>query len=278
MILQPHITIAYSQSGMMAPDGRCKFGDANGDGYVRSEGVGVVLLKPPRRRARRRRSASGRDPRQRGQQRRRVGRHLGQPSRDGQAALLRAAYRAAGVDPQQVGYVEAHGTGTRAGDPVELGALGDVLAPGRAAGQRAACVGSVKTNIGHTEGAAGVAGLLKCVLALQHGEVPASLHLDQPNPRHPLGRAALRRADLAPSPGPAPRLAALRRRDRRSASAAPTPTSCSRRRPEPAPPAPRRRPSPAAPRALGGNADRARARWRRSYVDLLATAGRERGT
>ena len=116
----------------MAPDGRCKFGDANGDGYVRSEGVGVVLLKPladaladgdpdPRR-----------HPRQRGQQRR-AGERSPRPRRaaSGQAAMLRAAYADAGVDPRTVGYVEAHGTGTRAGDPVELGALGDVLAPGR---------------------------------------------------------------------------------------------------------------------------------------------------
>ena len=180
VILQPHISIAYSQSGMMAPDGRCKFGDADGDGYVRSEGVGVVLLKrltdsiadgDPIR-AVIRGSAVNNDGRTSG--------HLSTPSRSGQAAMLRAAYADAGVAPQSVGYVEAHGTGTRAGDPVEFGALGDVLAPGRT-GERC-LVGSVKTNIGHTEGAAGLAGLIKCVLALQHGEVPPSLHLRRRNP------------------------------------------------------------------------------------------------
>ncbi|MGH9134526.1 MAG: type I polyketide synthase, partial [Ilumatobacteraceae bacterium] len=184
VILQPSISIAYSQSGMMAPDGHCKFGDANGDGYVRSEGVGVILLKPLSAalasgdpvRAVIRGSAVNNDGRGSG--------HMATPSRTGQAAMLRAAYANAGMAPEQVGYVEAHGTGTRAGDPVEIGALGDVLAADRAAGSRC-MVGSVKTNLGHTEGAAGMAGLIKCVLALQHGEVPGSLHLREPNPAIP---------------------------------------------------------------------------------------------
>ena len=184
VILQPQITIAYSQSGMMAPDGRCKFGDANGDGYVRSEGAGLVVLKPLARaladgdpiRAVIRGSAVNNDGRGSG--------HMATPSRTGQAAMLRAAYANAGVAPHRVQYLEAHGTGTRAGDPVELGALGDVLAPDRPDGTRC-LVGSVKTNIGHTEGAAGMAGLLKCVLSLQQGAVPASLHFRHPNPAIP---------------------------------------------------------------------------------------------
>ncbi len=184
VILQPHISIAYSQSGMMAPDGHCKFGDAKGDGYVRSEGAGVVLLKPLSKaladgdpiRALIRGSAVNNDGRGSG--------HLATPSRTGQAAMLRRAYADAGVSPGRVGYIEAHGTGTRAGDPIELGALGDVLAAGRPASSRC-FVGSVKTNIGHTEGAAGMAGVLKSVLALQHGEVPASLHLQELNPAVP---------------------------------------------------------------------------------------------
>ncbi|MET0791815.1 MAG: type I polyketide synthase [Polyangiaceae bacterium] len=184
VILQPHIWIAYSQSGMMAEDGHCKFGDARGDGYVRSEGVGVVLLKPLSRaeadgdriQAIIRGSAVNNDGRGSG--------HLATPSRAGQAAMLRKAYADADVEPARVGYVEAHGTGTRTGDPIELAALGDVLAPGRALDSRC-WIGSVKTNIGHTEGAAGMAGVLKCVLALQHRELPASLHFQEPNPAVP---------------------------------------------------------------------------------------------
>jgi acyl transferase domain-containing protein len=98
--------------------------------------------------------------------------------------MLRTAYADAGVAPSRVRYVEAHGTGTRTGDPVEIGALGDVLAAGRTGNARC-FVGSVKTNIGHTEGAAGMAGILKSVLAIEHGTVPASLHLTEPNPAGP---------------------------------------------------------------------------------------------
>jgi acyl transferase domain-containing protein len=184
IILQPHISIAYSQSRMMAPDGRCKFGDARGDGYVRSEGAGLVVLKTlaqaqadgDRIYALIRGSAVNNDGRSSGS--------MGTPSRSGQQALLRSAYRDAGRPAAEVGYVEAHGTGTRAGDPVELGALSDVLGEGRAAGARAA-VGSVKTNFGHTEGAAGVAGFIKAALALQHRQIPASLHCREPNPAIP---------------------------------------------------------------------------------------------
>ena len=131
VILQPHITVAYSQSGMMAPDGRCKFGDADGDGYVRSEGVGILVLKRlsdaradgDTIHAVIRGSAVNNDGRGSG--------HLATPSREGQAAMLTTAYAHAGVSPAAVDYVEAHGTGTRAGDPVELGAVSDVMAEGR---------------------------------------------------------------------------------------------------------------------------------------------------
>jgi acyl transferase domain-containing protein/acyl carrier protein len=180
-ILQPHISIAYSQSRMMAPDGRCKFGDARGDGYVRSEGAGVVVLKSLDRAltdgdriyAVIRGSAVNNDGSSGGS--------LGTPSRSGQEELLRRAYKDAGCSAAKVGYVEAHGTGTRAGDPIELGALGAVLGEGRAAGFKA-LVGSIKTNFGHTEGAAGVAGLIKTVLALHHRRIPASLHCADLNP------------------------------------------------------------------------------------------------
>ncbi|MEO8057465.1 MAG: type I polyketide synthase [Burkholderiales bacterium] len=179
VILQPHIHVAYSQSRMMAPDGRCKFGDASGDGYVRSEGAALILLKALDRAladgdriyALVRGSAVNNDGRSSGS--------MGTPSRIGQEELLRSAYRDAGVSPGRVGYIEAHGTGTRAGDPVELAALGAVLSEGREPNQRAR-VGSVKTNIGHTEGAAGIAGLIKVALSLHHASIAPSLHCKTP--------------------------------------------------------------------------------------------------
>jgi myxalamid-type polyketide synthase MxaE and MxaD len=186
IILQPHVSIAYSQSRMLAADGRCKFGDASGDGYVRSEGAGLVVLKALDRAiadgdriyAVIRGSAINNDGRTSGS--------MGTPSRVGQEKLLRQALRDAGVTPGSVGYIEAHGTGTRAGDPVELGALSDVLGEGRGAGPRAR-VGSVKTNFGHTEGAAGVAGLIKVALSLHHQTIPPSLHCKELNSAVPWG-------------------------------------------------------------------------------------------
>ena len=184
VILQPHISVAYSQSQMLAPDGRCKFGDARANGYVRSEGAALVALKSLSR-ARRDGDrvyavilggAVNNDGRSGG--------FMTTPGQGGQEDMLRKAYQSAGVSPGLVQYVEAHGTGTRAGDPVELGALGAVLAEGRASGRKCA-VGSVKTNLGHTEGAAGVAGLIKVALGLFHRTIPASLHMQEPSPAIP---------------------------------------------------------------------------------------------
>ena len=107
---------------------------------------------------------------------------MGRPSRIGQEEVLRSALRDGGVTPAQLDYVEAHGTGTRAGDPVELDALAAVASEGRASTAPRLWVGSVKTNIGHTEAAAGVAGLIKASLMLQRGMIPRSLHFDEPNP------------------------------------------------------------------------------------------------
>ncbi|NIM40823.1 MAG: SDR family NAD(P)-dependent oxidoreductase [Hydrogenophaga sp.] len=210
LILQPHISIAYSQSRMMAPDGRCKFGDADGDGYVRSEGAGLVVLKPLARAqadgdriyAVLRGSAVNNDGRSSGV--------MGRPSRIGHEEMLRTAYRDAGVAPSSVSYVEAHGTGTRAGDPVEIDALAKVLGEGREAGSTC-LMGSVKTNIGHTEGAAGVAGLIKACLALHHQRIPASLHCRTPNPAvawSTLPVAIAREAQAWPR-GTAPRFAGV---------------------------------------------------------------------
>lgn len=183
-ILQPHITIAYSQSKMMAPDGHCKFGDHRADGYVRSEGAGLVVLKRlsdaiadgDRIYAVIQGSAVNNDGRS--------GDYLATPSQAGQMEMLRRAYHNAGITPDKVQYIEAHGTGTRAGDPVEIGAIGQVCSVNRPA-DRPLYVGSVKTNLGHTEGAAGVAGLIKIALAVHHRQIPASLHLEQKNPTIP---------------------------------------------------------------------------------------------
>lgn len=184
VILEPSISIAYSQSRLMAPDGRCKFGDARADGYVRSEGAGLVVLK------RLSSALSDRDPiyalilgsavNNDGHS----GGSLGTPGRQGQEELLRKAYRRAGISPSRVHYVEAHGTGTSAGDPVELQALGAIVGEGRAQ-DRPCFVGSVKTNIGHTEGAAGIAGLIKVALSLKQGTIPGNLHFENPNPYIP---------------------------------------------------------------------------------------------
>lgn len=202
IILQPHIHIAYSQSRMMAPDGRCKFGDATGDGYVRSEGVAVLVLKPleaarqdgDRVYAVIRGSAVNNDGSSSGS--------MGRPSRIGQVELLQKAYADAGVAASAVGYVEAHGTGTRAGDPVELAAIAEAMSGGSAEGSRA-WVGSVKTNFGHTEAAAGLAGLIKAALVVRNEIVPPSLHFHQPNPSIPwdqLPVAIPQRVEPLPSP------------------------------------------------------------------------------
>jgi acyl transferase domain-containing protein/acyl carrier protein len=190
IILNPDHTIGFSQGRMMAPDGHCKAFDARADGYVRSEGAGVVILKPLSR------AQVDGDPIYaliRGGSSNNDG-HCElfmAPSLEGQQAGLRMAYRDAGIDPRQVQYVEAHGTGTSVGDPVEINALGSVLCERRSA-SRPLFVGSVKTNIGHTEGAAGLAGLIKAALCLKHGMIPPNLHFHQPNPAIPWQKYALK--------------------------------------------------------------------------------------
>src|SRR5262249_11581856 len=162
----------FCKASMISPSGRCRAFAASADGYVRSEGAGVVVLKPLERAhadgdrvyAVLLGSAINED-----------GRTVGMtvPGSDAQRALLRAALASAGVAPDEVQAVEAHGTGTPVGDPIEAGALGAELGAGRPGG--APClIGSVKTNIGHLEAASGMAGLIKTALALHHGELPAS--------------------------------------------------------------------------------------------------------
>lgn len=182
LILEPTISIGYSRSKMLAPDGRCKFGDASANGYVRSEGVGLVVLK------RLADAVADHDPIYAvilGSAVNNDGQSSGElvaPGIPSQSQLLRDSCQNAAISPSQIGYAEAHGTGTPVGDPVELQALGTVLSEGRDA-SRPCRLGSVKTNIGHTEAAAGVAGLIKTALCIQHRAIPASLHFQHPNPK-----------------------------------------------------------------------------------------------
>jgi acyl transferase domain-containing protein/glutamate-1-semialdehyde aminotransferase/surfactin synthase thioesterase subunit len=181
LMLAPEVTIWLCKMRALAPDGRCKTFDALANGFVRGEGCGVVVLK------RLRDAIADRDPilaTIRGSAVNQDGRSAGltAPNPVAQAQVLRLALAHAGVDPAEVGYVEAHGTGTSLGDPIEVDALCEVYGTG-APGPTSPChVGSVKTNIGHLEAAAGVAGLIKAALALQHAEIPPHLHLRTLNP------------------------------------------------------------------------------------------------
>ena len=169
---------AFSSMAMVSPDGRCKAFDAEADGFVRAEGVGLVLLKPLAAALR-----AG-DPIRaviRGSGVNQDGRTTGMtvPSLESQRALIERVCREAGVKPAAIGYAEAHGTGTAVGDPIEAGALGAALGPGR---EVPLVIGSVKTNIGHMEAGAGAAGLIKAALVLEKGLIPPSLHFKTPNP------------------------------------------------------------------------------------------------
>lgn len=190
VMLAPNMTIAESKGGFLSPDGRCKTFDASANGYARGEGAGVVLIKPLAAA-----QADG-DPIYalvRGTAVTQDGHTNGitVPNGSSQEEAMRLAYARAGVSPHEVHYVEAHGTGTPVGDPVEAAAIGRVLSTNRPAGD-SILVGSVKTNIGHLEAAAGVAGLIKTALSLKHGRIPAHLHLEDPNPAIPFDEFGLR--------------------------------------------------------------------------------------
>ncbi|WP_443072633.1 type I polyketide synthase [Streptomyces sp. RPT161] len=173
--------VAADQLGALSADGRCFTFDERANGYVRGEGAAMVLLKPLARALADgdeiycliEGSAVNNDGPAEG---------LTTPDPRGQQAVLRAACRRAGVDPAEVQYVELHGTGTRVGDPVEAEALGAVYGVGRR-GDSPLLVGSAKTNVGHLEGAAGITGLVKVVLSLRKGELPASLNFERLNSR-----------------------------------------------------------------------------------------------
>ncbi|WP_328642061.1 type I polyketide synthase [Streptomyces canus] len=194
-------TLLAARWGGISPDGRCYAFDARANGYVPGEGGAAVVLKNLRQAVADgdrihcviRGSATNNDG---------GGRSLTTPDPQAQSAVLRQAYRQAAVPLDAVQYVELHGTGTRAGDPVEAAALGAVLGAARPSGD-ALAVGSVKTNLGHLSGAAGITGLLKTVLCLKHRMIPASLNYETPNPDIPLDRLNLRvQQRLSPWPNP----------------------------------------------------------------------------
>ena len=180
VMITPGGFIGFSQAGMLSPEGRCAAFDAAANGFVRGEGAGMVLLK--------RLSAAiadgdpiyaviigtaiNSDGHTNG---------ISLPSPEAQAQLVRDACADAGIAPSQVGFVEAHGTGTAVGDPIEAHALADALCADRPA-DAPLPIGSVKTNLGHLETAAGIAGLFKAALVLKHGRIPASLNFNTPNP------------------------------------------------------------------------------------------------
>ena len=177
-ILNHDSYIAFSRMSMLSPDGRCKAFDARANGFVRAEGVGAVILKPlsaaradgDKIYALIRGTAANQDGRTNG---------IVVPSPAAQEALVRQACQEAEISTADIGYVEAHGTGTPVGDPIEANALGAALGDGR---KNHCLIGSVKTNIGHLEAAAGIASLIKVALVLKHKTIPPSQHFKNPNP------------------------------------------------------------------------------------------------
>lgn len=175
LLLSPFSFIGFARASMLSQNGLCRAFDANGDGYVRSEGAVALVLQRDdtailKRHARIIASGINADGRTTG---------LSLPCAQAQAALLHSIYRDLDISPEDLAFIEAHGTGTPVGDPAEANALGVAIGQHR---QTPVPIGSVKTNIGHLEPVSGLAGVLKSVLALQHRQLPRSLHFDTPNP------------------------------------------------------------------------------------------------
>ena len=210
VMLAPNMTIAETKGGFLSPDGRCKTFDISANGYARGEGAAVVLLKPLCAAeadgddiyAIIRGSAVNHDGRTNG---------VTVPNPNAQISAMLAAYARAGVSPYEVSYIEAHGTGTPVGDPLEVRAIGNVVNPDGAK-DRAVIVGSVKTNIGHLEAAAGVVGLIKTALSLRNRTIAPHLNLNEPNPAVPLEEFNLQVPTEAipwPKPAQGPRIAGV---------------------------------------------------------------------
>src|SRR5688500_4730476 len=180
VMITPGGVMGFSQAAMLSPEGRCAAFDASASGFVRGDGAGMVLLK------RLSRAIADGDPIQGVI----LGTSLNQdghtngislPSPEAQTRLVQDACKDAGIEPEEIGCVEAHGTGTAVGDPIEAHALAEALCRNRSA-DTPLPIGSIKTNLGHLETAAGIAGLLKAMLVLKHGQIPPSLHFETPSP------------------------------------------------------------------------------------------------
>lgn len=222
LILRPETQIAMAKWGMLSPRGRCHSFDAGADGFVRGEGTGVVVLKRltdamrdgDRVLAVVRGSAVNSDGRSNG---------LTAPNTIAQSEVIRQALRGANVPPSSVNLIESHGTGTGLGDPIEFEALADVYGKGP---DRCA-LGAVKTNIGHLEAAAGIAGFIKAALAVQRAQIPPNLHFSKWNPSiDPTPTRLFIPTEMTPWPAAEDRVAP---RCRRSGLAEPTRTWCSSR-------------------------------------------------
>ncbi|WP_138907661.1 amino acid adenylation domain-containing protein, partial [Streptomyces chryseus] len=207
LVLTPDKTRSFARNGMLSPQGECRAFDEAADGYVRGEGAGAVILK--------RLADAERDGDPvlaviRGTAVNHTGGSAGfltAPSRPAQETVLRKALAGSGRTAADIGYVEAHGTGTQLGDLIELEALHAVL--GGPAGRQPVAVGSVKTNIGHLEPAAGIAGLIKTILALQAAHIPPSLNFDTPNKSFDFDNSPLFVADRPLPWGSGPRVAGI---------------------------------------------------------------------
>ena len=194
-ILLPRYSTAFANSGMLSPDGCCRAFDASANGFVRGEGCGVIVLK-------RLRDAEADENRIwgviRGSAVNQNGASAGLavPSGLAQQRVIEEALARAGVAPSEVDYLEAHGTGGELSDPIEIEAAGKVYGAGRNP-EQPLLIGTVKTNIGHLEAAAGVAGIIKVLLSMQHGLIPPHLHFQDPNPRVDWGQLPVRVAASA---------------------------------------------------------------------------------
>ena len=190
LTFSPVIASRYANAGLLSADGRCKTFDAKADGYVRSEGIGVVVLK--------RLSQAQADGDRiyaviqgSGVNHNGSGNGLISPNMQAQIDLLQKVYQQADIAPSSINYIEAHGTATAIGDALEMKALGAVVGKNRTL-DNPCRVGCVKTNIGHTEGASGIAGLIKVALSLYHRQIPPNLHFQEPNPAIPFAKLGLK--------------------------------------------------------------------------------------
>ena len=182
LMLNPVSTVMMSKGGFLSPDGACKSFDESANGYVRSEGAGIIYLKPLSKAIADGNNIYGVIKGSACNSDGFTAEGFTVPNETAQTQMLIDAYKDAGVSPDQVQYVEAHGTGTPIGDPIETKAFSNVF------GQRSAplLIGSIKSNVGHMEGAAGIGGLIKLSLCLKHKKIPGNLHFQKVNPKIPL--------------------------------------------------------------------------------------------